>query len=169
MQLRKSCSIYREQGIKCSHTRGQISQRSLVILISISPDAKIVGNPHQVISTYLLEEIFPRRVQSRQSQLLPPWQQSLQHVMRYLTIEYGCGILSLVVDSIERSLKLFYDNKLVVLYSNNNRSSTKSKHIGIKFLVIKERVQSGQVSIEYIGTNSMVVGLLTKGLPPKGL
>ena len=30
-----------------------------------------------------------------------------------------------IMDGIERQLKLFCDNKLVVLYSNNNRSSTK--------------------------------------------
>ena len=45
-----------------------------------------------------------------------------------------------IVDGIERPLKLFYDNKSAGLYSNNNRSSTKSKHIDIKFLVVKERV-----------------------------
>jgi len=45
-----------------------------------------------------------------------------------------------IVEEIERPLKLYCDNKLVVLYSNNNRSSTKSKHIDIKFLVVKERV-----------------------------
>ena len=56
---------------------------------------------------------------------------------------------------------------LAVLYSNNNRSSTKSKHIDIKFLVIKERVQSRQISIEHLGTNSMIADPLTKGLPPK--
>ena len=72
-----------------------------------------------------------------------------------------------IVDGIERPLKLFCDNKSAVLYSNNNRSSTKSKHIDIKFLVVKERVQSGQLSIEHIGTNSMVADPLTKGLPPK--
>ena len=48
-----------------------------------------------------------------------------------------------IVDTINRPLKLFCDNKSIVLYSNNNRSSTKSKHIDIKFLVVKERVQSG--------------------------
>ena len=37
----------------------------------------------------------------------------------------------------------------------------------INFLTIKERVQSGQLSIEYIGTNSMVADPLTKGLSPK--
>ena len=46
------------------------------------------------------------------------------------------------MDGIERPLKLFCDNKSAVLYSNNNRSSTKSKFIDINFLVVKERVQS---------------------------
>ena len=72
-----------------------------------------------------------------------------------------------ILDGIERPLKLFCDNKSAVLYSNNNRSSTKSKFIDIKFLVVKERVQSGLISIEHIGTNSMIADPLTKGLPPK--
>ena len=63
--------------------------------------------------------------------------------------------------------QLFCDNKSAVLYSNNNRSSTKSKFIYIKFQVVKERVQSGLISIENIGTNSMIADPLTKGLPPK--
>ena len=37
----------------------------------------------------------------------------------------------------------------------------------IKFLVVKERVQSLQVSIKDISTNSMITDPLTKGLPPK--
>ena len=45
-----------------------------------------------------------------------------------------------VVNGIERPLKLYCDNNSTVLYSNNNRSSSKSKHIDIKFLVVKERV-----------------------------
>ena len=71
------------------------------------------------------------------------------------------------MDGIERPLKLFCDNKSAVLYSNNNKSSTKSKHIDITFLVVKERVQSSQVSIEHIRTNSMIADPLTKGLSPK--
>ena len=72
-----------------------------------------------------------------------------------------------ILEGIERPLKLFCDNKSAVMYSNNNRSSSKSKHIDIKFLVVKERVQSGQMSLEHIGTNSMIADPLTKGLPPK--
>ena len=72
-----------------------------------------------------------------------------------------------ILDNIERPLKLFCDNNSTVLYSNNNRSSSKSKHIDIKFLVVKEIVQNGQISIEHIGTNSMIADPLTKGLSPK--
>ena len=71
------------------------------------------------------------------------------------------------MDGIERPLNLYRDNKSAVMNSNNNRSSTKSNHIDIKFLVVKERVQSRQVFIEHISTNSIVVDRLTKGLPPK--
>ena len=72
-----------------------------------------------------------------------------------------------VMKSVERPLKLFCDNNSAVLYLNNNRSSIKSKHVDIKFLVLKERVQSGQISIEHIGTNSMIADPLTKGISPK--
>ena len=41
------------------------------------------------------------------------------------------------------------------------------KNIAIKFLVVKERIQDGQISIKHIGTNSMIADPLTKGLPPK--
>lgn len=71
------------------------------------------------------------------------------------------------MNRIEKLIKLFCDNKSAVLNSNNSKSSTKSKHIDIKFLVLKERVQNGQMSIEHIGTNFMIVDPITKGLPPK--
>jgi hypothetical protein len=51
------------------------------------------------------------------------------------------------VDTIKLPLKLYCDNSSVVLYSNNNRSSSKSKHIDIKFLAVNERVQSRLISI----------------------
>ena len=72
-----------------------------------------------------------------------------------------------IIDGVERPLKLYCDNRAAVLYANNNRSSSKSKHIDIKFLVVKERVQNGHISVEHIGTNSMVADPLTKALVPK--
>ena len=72
-----------------------------------------------------------------------------------------------LVDIVDISLKLFYDNKSAVLYSNNNKSSMKSKYINIKFLVVKERAYSGHIFIEYIDTNSMIMDMLIKRLPSR--
>ncbi|RDY00774.1 Copia protein, partial [Mucuna pruriens] len=59
------------------------------------------------------------------------------------------------------------DNNSAVLYSNNNRSTTTSKFIDIKFLIVKERVQNKQISIEHIETSFILVDPLTKALIPK--
>ena len=72
-----------------------------------------------------------------------------------------------IVDEIKRPLRIKCDNKVIELYSKNNRSSSKLKHVDLRFLVIKERIQSLLVSIEHISTNFMIVDPLTKGLPPK--
>ncbi|KAG8491081.1 hypothetical protein CXB51_014226 [Gossypium anomalum] len=72
-----------------------------------------------------------------------------------------------ILENVKRPLKLFCNNKSAVLYSNNNRSSSMLKHIDIKFLIVKERVQNGQISIEHVGINSMIADPLIKGLPPK--
>lgn len=72
-----------------------------------------------------------------------------------------------IVRSIERPLKVYCDNNATVFYSNNNMSSTKSKFIDIKYLVMKERVQEKQFLIEHIGRNLMLADPLTKGLTPK--
>ena len=72
-----------------------------------------------------------------------------------------------MVDGIERPLKIYCDNNFVVLYPNNNRSTTKSKFIDIKFLIVKERVQNRQSFIEHIRIDSMLADPLTKDLVPR--
>ena len=68
---------------------------------------------------------------------------AVEFVAYYEASNHGIWLRNFVIglcilDGIERPLKSFCDNKSTVLYSNNNRSSTKSKFIDIKFLVIKE-------------------------------
>ena len=72
-----------------------------------------------------------------------------------------------ILEGIERPLKLYCDNKAAVMYSNNSRSSVKSKFVDIKYQVVKECVQSGKFAIEHLGTNSMIADPLTKGIVPK--
>ena len=53
------------------------------------------------------------------------------------------------------------------MFVNNYWSLTKSKYIDIKYQFVKGRVQNGQLSIEYIGTNSMIADPLTKAVLAK--
>ena len=72
-----------------------------------------------------------------------------------------------VVDSIAKPLRIYCDNTATVFFSKNGKFSSGSNHMDLKYLVVKERVQKQQVSIENIRTTLMVADPLTKGLPPK--
>ena len=54
-----------------------------------------------------------------------------------------------VVDGIERPLKIYCGKKVVVWYSHNSRSSWKSKHIDVKFLIVKESLESTSINRTY--------------------
>jgi hypothetical protein len=45
-----------------------------------------------------------------------------------------------VVDSIEKPLKIYCDNESAVQYFYNNKKSDVSKHIIIKYYVVKEKI-----------------------------
>jgi hypothetical protein len=71
-----------------------------------------------------------------------------------------------VVDNIEIPLKLYYDNEPVVLYAHNNNKIKATKHINIRFYIVKEKIQDQTISLEHISTKKMIVDPLMKGLPP---
>ena len=71
-----------------------------------------------------------------------------------------------VVDNIERPMKLYCDNEPAVKYAHNNESSSATKHIDIKYYVVKDKVRDHQISLEHISTTKMLADPLTKGLPP---
>jgi hypothetical protein len=71
-----------------------------------------------------------------------------------------------VVDSISKSLTLYYDNKVVVFYVSNNRLSVAARQIDIKYHAVNDRVQDQTIKIVHINTKSMLVDQLSKGIPP---
>jgi hypothetical protein len=71
-----------------------------------------------------------------------------------------------VIDSIARSLTLFYNNETTVFFSKNNKSSGASKLIDIKYLVVRDKVKDGTIVIQHINTRAMLADSLTKALPP---
>ena len=72
-----------------------------------------------------------------------------------------------MVDSIAKPLKIFCDNTAAVFFSKNDKYSSCSKHIEIKYLVVREKVQTHQVSIENLSTSMMIADPLTKALQCK--
>ena len=108
---------------------------------------------------------------SAKQTLMAPSTMAAEFIACYVASNHGVWLRNFVtrlriVESIERPLKLYCDNQSAVLYATNNRSSSKSKYIDIKFFVVRERVQNCQLCIEHIGTNSMLADSLTKGLTP---
>ena len=71
-----------------------------------------------------------------------------------------------IMDSISRSLKIYCDNSATVFMAKNNKSSSRNKHIDIKYSTIRERVKKKTVVIEHVSTELMIVNSLTKGTPP---
>ena len=71
-----------------------------------------------------------------------------------------------VISSIARPLRIFCDNSAAVFFSKNNKTSSGSKHIEIKYLLVRDLVRKGDIIIEHIDTEQMMADSLTKGFRP---
>ena len=71
-----------------------------------------------------------------------------------------------MIDNINEPLRLYCDNNPAVQYAHNNRSSGATKHIDIKYYVVKDKVQDHIINLEHISIEKMFADPLTKGLPP---
>ncbi|CAL2237858.1 unnamed protein product [Prunus armeniaca] len=70
-----------------------------------------------------------------------------------------------VVDSIARPVQIFCDNSATVFYSRNNKRSAGTKHLEIKFLLVREKIKQGQTQIDHISTHDMIADPLNKAIP----
>ena len=61
---------------------------------------------------------------------------------------------------------MFCNNSAAILVAKNNKSDSRSKHIDIKYLVIKKRIKEKKVVRKYVSIELILVDPLIKGLPP---
>ena len=61
-----------------------------------------------------------------------------------------------MVDNISKPLRLYYDNKTAIFYTNSNKSSGAAKHIKIKYFVENDRIQDHTIELEHISTTQML-------------
>ena len=60
---------------------------------------------------------------------------------------------------------MYCDNLADVFMARNNKSGSRSKHIDIKYLALRERVKDKKVVIEHVSTELMLADPLTKCMP----
>ena len=56
------------------------------------------------------------------------------------------------------------DNEAAVFFSGNSKRSNNSKHIGLKYFSVRQRVKRKEVIVEHIGTESQLADPFTKTL-----
>ena len=71
-----------------------------------------------------------------------------------------------IVDSIERLIKIFFDNLFVIFFSKNNKNGIKSKHTEIKYFHVRDNIKKHEVFIDH-STKLMIADPITKGLTIK--
>lgn len=67
-----------------------------------------------------------------------------------------------IVWSIERPLKIHYDNTFAVFFAKNNKRSKALRLMDIKYLKVQDQVRDRVIDIEHISTHEMVAYPLTK-------
>ncbi|XP_034685656.1 secreted RxLR effector protein 161-like [Vitis riparia] len=82
------------------------------------------------------------------------WRSAKQTLIATSTMETDC------VSCFEAS------SHAAAFMAKNNKSSSRNKHIDIKYLALKERVKEKTVVIEHVSIELMIVDPLTKGMPP---
>ena len=81
----------------------------------------------------------------------PLWKQNSLHDMKHHYKHWLNNFISRlkVVDSIERTLIIYCNNCVVILFSKKNKGRSQSK-INIKFFVFKDHIKKNKIAIEYI-------------------
>jgi hypothetical protein len=69
----------------------------------------------------------------------------------------------------KEALQLLADNEASIKLANNPVFHKRSKHIAIKWHWIRERVEEGEVVVDFVGTKEMAADMLTKHASPKVL
>ncbi|UYV75740.1 hypothetical protein LAZ67_13001182 [Cordylochernes scorpioides] len=63
-----------------------------------------------------------------------------------------------------RPITIFCDNRAAIEFSKNNIENNRLKHIDIRYHYIREKVNSGDIHVNYISTNDNLADIFTKGL-----
>lgn len=69
-----------------------------------------------------------------------------------------------IVRSIQKPLKMYCDNNSTVFFAKNNKRTSASRLMDVKFSKVREKVKQGAIDVQHISTSLMVANPLTKVL-----
>lgn len=70
-----------------------------------------------------------------------------------------------IVDSASRPMTIYCDNAAAVFFSKNNKRTSASRNIDVKYFSVRESVRDNEVEVVKIGTREQLADPLTKALP----
>lgn len=60
--------------------------------------------------------------------------------------------------------EVFCDNQAAIQWVKNTKSSTKTRHVNLKFHFVRDEIENKRISVAYINTERMVADYLTKAV-----
>ncbi|KAJ9538815.1 hypothetical protein OSB04_031548 [Centaurea solstitialis] len=70
-----------------------------------------------------------------------------------------------IMDSIEKPLTIYCDNAAAVFFTKNNKRSSGSRNIDVKYFAVRENVRDKEIEVLKIGTKEQLADPFTKALP----
>jgi hypothetical protein len=70
-------------------------------------------------------------------------------------------------DRINDPIVIHYDNASLVNMSKNLVLHSKTKHISIKYHMLREKVVEKEIRLEYVSSKEQIVDIFTKPLPKR--
>ncbi len=58
---------------------------------------------------------------------------------------------------------VYQDNKSTIMLAEKGRSTNgRTRHVSIRYFFVKDRIESQEIKLSYIGTESMIADIFTK-------
>ena len=105
--------------------------------------------------------------QSRQQTSVALSSMEAEYMALCATAQEAVWLASLLTDigyTQAAPILIYEDNQSAIAYSKNNTDHKRTKHIDTKYHFVRERINDGLISLEYIGTLLNVADIFTKPL-----
>lgn len=70
---------------------------------------------------------------------------------------------------VDKPTPILCDNQATIQWAKNAKSSTKTRHVNLKYYFVREEVENGTIAISYVNTNNMVADCFTKSVSKEKL